>query len=266
MSNSYNIINDFPPENFNLLIPVRSIQEPSSIYRIITNEVQISTSLADKEIYEERNAEKVDNQTMYALTHKALLKLNQAANGQIVESIQIKSRTCEKCIEMSKATNIAPACGTCPCAANVAHKVTMKFPELSGGWRIVQATKEIDFSALGDKKEGQIKRMKEFAAEHAESKALSRCIRKGLNVKNAYTILELKKPFVVAYPVLDSRDADVKKALIAGGLAGSNLLYGSGLALPASLNAENYIEPPIDPDYSVEKVEEPSKNEGGSQK
>ncbi|MCK9519948.1 MAG: hypothetical protein M0R74_13125, partial [Dehalococcoidia bacterium] len=39
------------------------------------------------------------------------------------------------------------------------------------------------------------------------------------------------------YPVLDSRDADVKKALIAGAMMGSNLLYGTGLQLGAGAQA-----------------------------
>jgi hypothetical protein len=236
MSESYNVLNDFSPEKFNLLIPVQSIQEVNPIYRIVINKVTISTNLADKEIYHEKNAkDESGNPTpeqMYAITHKGLMKLATAANAQVVESVRIRSKVCEKCIDIVKATQKAPACGTCPCSANVAYRVTMKFPELSGGWRIQQATREIDFGAMTSAKPGQIARMKEFAAEHAESKAMSRCIRKGLSVKNAYTLAELKKPFIVAYPVLDSRDADVKKALIAGSLAATNLLYGSGLNIP----------------------------------
>jgi len=255
---SYNILNDFPEDKYNLLIPVRSIQEINPIYRIVVNTVNISTNLDDREIYEEKNAQ--GNVPMYALTHKALLKLATAANAQVVESYRIRSKVCEKCIDVVKATGTAPSCGSCACNANVAFRVTMKFPELSGGWRIQQATREIDFSNIVSAKEGQIRRMKEFAAEHAESKAMSRCIRKGLNVKNAYTIEELEKPFVVAYPVLDSRDADVKKALIAGSLAATNLLYGNGLNMPQlQAGKEERIDTEtgeiIESDYAVEQPE-----------
>jgi hypothetical protein len=51
-------------------------------------------------------------------------------------------------------------------------------------------------------------------------------------------LAELEKPFIVVYPVLDARDADVKKALIAGSIASSNLLYGSGLQLGAGTQAQ----------------------------
>jgi hypothetical protein len=119
----------------------------------------------------------------------------------------------------------------------VACRVTIKIPELSGGWRLVQATRDMDFSAMGHLKEGQVRQMKTFAFEHAESKALSRCIRKGFSIKSAYSLEELEKPFIVVYPVLDARDADVKKALIAGSIMSSNLLYGSGLMLNAGQNA-----------------------------
>lgn len=256
MSNqSFNILNDFNPDEYNLLIPVQSIQEINPIYRIVVNQVHISTNLSDKEIYEEKNAGKVNNQPMYALTHKGLLKLSTAANAQVVETTRVRPKTCEKCIDIVKATGQAPACGSCPCNANVAYRVTMKFPELSGGWRIVQATREIDFASLTSATPGQIARMKEFASEHAESKAMSRCIRKGLNVKNAYTLAELERPFIVAYPVLDSRDADVKKALIAGSLAATNLLYGSGMSAPMLQAGPSKVDPEtgeiIDGDYET---------------
>jgi hypothetical protein len=142
----------------------------------------------------------------------------------------------------------------------------MKFPELSGGWRIVQASRELDFSSMAGASAGQIARTKEFANEHAESKAMSRCIRKGLSIKNAYTIIELEKPFVVAYPVLDSRDADVKKALIAGSLAATNLLFGSGMPTPQLNAAPSDVDIEtgeiIDAGYETEQVNE---NQGGQE-
>lgn len=247
MSTTYNILNDFDPEHYNLLVPVQSIQEVNPIFRIVVNQVNISTDLGDKEIYEEKNAERQNGQPMYALTHKALLKLLTAANGQIIDSSRVTPKACEKCIEIVKATQKAPACGTCPCAANVAYRVTIKVPELSGSWRTIQATREIDFSNLTNAKPGQIARMKEFASEHAESKALSRAIRKAFSIKSAYTLDELQKPFVVAYPVLDASDADVKKALIAGSIAASNLLYGTGIIpqLPGAVTQNDKEQPTV---------------------
>lgn len=266
----YNILNDFPPEEYNLLVPVQSIQEINPIYKLVRNEVKVSTTLEDKDIYKEKNA----GADMYSLTHKALMKLFTAANGQIVGSSRVRSKVCEKCIDIVKATKQAPQCGTCPCNSNVACQIVVKFPELSGGWRLVQATREIDFSNMGYATEGQIKQTKAFAYEHAESKALSRCIRKGLSIKSAYSLAELEKPFIVIYPVLDAKDADVKKALIAGAIASSNLLYGSGLmlgtgaeqqALPeAGHNIDKstgeIIDPTIiDPDYEADAPDEGGK-------
>jgi hypothetical protein len=234
MNQSYNILNDFNPEQYNLLVPVQSIQEINPIYRLVINQVRISTELPDKDIYREKSA----GDGMYALTHKALMKLFTAANGQIVASERVRSKICDKCIEIVKATKTAPQCGSCPANANVCCRIIVKFPELSGGWRLVQATREIDFSNMpAGATDGQIRQTKAFAFEHAESKALSRCIRKGLSIKSAYSMDELAKPFIVIYPVLDSKDADVKKALIAGAIASSNLLYGSGLMLGAGQQA-----------------------------
>lgn len=255
---NYNILNDYDPNTVNMLIPVQSLQEVNPIYRIVVNKVMISTNLADNEIYEEKNAEKVHGQPMYALTHKALMKLLTAANGQIVATTRVTPKTCEKCISIVRATQKAPACGACPCNSNVAYRATIKLPELSGGWRIVQATKEIDFSQLNNLKPGQLARMKEFAAEHAESKALNRAIRKGLYIKNSYTLEELQKPFIVAYPVLDARDADVKKALIGGAIASSNLLFGTGFTasmLEAAPEVQQEYEiKVVDAEYESEPV------------
>jgi len=263
MEQSYNILNDFNPEQYNLLVPVQSIQEVNPIYRLVINQVKVSTNLPDKDIYQEKSA----GQGMYALTHKALMKLFTAANGQIVDSSRVRSKVCDKCIDIVKATRTAPQCGSCPASANVACRIIVKFPELSGGWRLVQATRELDFSNMGNASEGQIKQTKAFAYEHAESKALSRCIRKGLSIKSAYSLAELEKPFIVIYPVLDARDADVKKALIAGAIASSNLLYGSGLMLNAPQQAlpegrsdvDMSTGEIIDNDYEAEQPEEQGK-------
>jgi hypothetical protein len=233
MNESYNILNDYSPEQYNLLVPVQSIQEVNSIYKLVVNIVKISTEESDKDIYQEKNA----GSNMYALTHKALMKLFTAANGQIVETTRVRTRTCENCIEIVKATGKAPSCGSCAARSNVAVRVTIKLPEMSGGWRLIQQTRELDFSNMTHLKDGQIRQTKAFAVEHAEAKALSRCVRKGLSIKSAYTLDELEKPFIVVYPVLDSKDADVKKALIAGAIASSNLLYGSGLQLGAGTQA-----------------------------
>lgn len=231
------ILNDLDPSAFNLLVPVQSLQEINPIFKYVTNKVNISIDLKDKEIYNETSAQVSGGPKMYALTHKALMKLCNAGNGQIVELKKIQPRICEKCIEMAKATRIAAKCGSCDSRYNVAAHVTMKFPELSGGWKIMQASREIDLSVFT--KSGQADKLKEFATEHAESKAMSRCIRKAFAIKSAYTLEELKKPFIAVYPVLDAKDPDVKKALIAGSMAAGNLLYGSGLQIgpPKELEA-----------------------------
>ena len=260
-NNTYNIFNNFPPERFNLLIPVQTLQEINPIYKIVINTVNISTDVNDKEIYRESKA---PGDNMYALTHLALLKLSKAANGQVIDIKTVRPKVCEKCIDIVKATQQAPACGSCPCANNVAVEVTMKFPELSGGWRIQKATREIDFSSISGQKEGQLAKVKEFAKEHAESKAMSRCIRKGLHVKSAYSFEELEKPFVVAYLVLNATDPDVKKALIAGSVASSNMLYGSGLTIAPpeerqmleSGTVHTNPEHEVEGDYEVEHAED----------
>ncbi|MDD5051040.1 MAG: hypothetical protein PHV93_04900 [Candidatus Pacebacteria bacterium] len=237
MEQNFNIINNYKEEEYNLLFPVQSIQEINPIFRLVVNIVRLSTETSDRDIYREKSAEAKDGPQMFAFTHKALMKFFAATNGQVIESKSLRPKVCEKCIDIVRATGKAPACGNCNSNADVCCRMTTKFPELSGGWRIYQATREINFSNMGNATENQIRQMKAFAYEHAESKALSRCIRKALSIKSAYTLTELVKPFIVVYPVLDARDADVKKALISGSIAASNLLYGSGFMLNANQQA-----------------------------
>lgn len=254
MEQNYNVLNAYPADEYNLLVPVQSIQEINTIYRLVVNIVRPSTEIPDKDIYREKSAETEGGPLMYAFTHKCLLKFFAAANGQIVESARIRPRVCDKCIDIVKATSKAPACGDCAANANTACKIIAKFPELSGGWRIYQATREIDFGNMGGASDRQIRQTKQFAFEHAESKALSRVIRKALSIKSAYSMAELEKPFIVVYPVLDAKDADVKRALIAGAIASSNLLYGSGLMLNAGQPQAALPEERTDVDMSTGEI------------
>ena len=45
------ITNNYPTDKYNLLIPVKSMQELSDMYKIIVNEVQISNDVATGDVY-----------------------------------------------------------------------------------------------------------------------------------------------------------------------------------------------------------------------
>jgi len=218
---------DSNPESFNMLIPIQTIQELSSLHRLVINLVFTSTNMMEKEIYQEKNARDEDGNKypfpVYAHTNRGLQLISGAACGQDVGSKKILPPSCVKCTEVCKASRIPPVCSKCEYKDYSACEFTMRYPDMTGGWRLITKSKVVGQKAID----------KNFASEKAESGAQDRCIRKALNIRQFYTMEELQKPFVVAYPVLDARDPDAKKALIAASIMSSNLLYGSGLQLGA---------------------------------
>lgn len=206
------IINNYPPEKYNSLIPVKTIQELSPLHKIVFNEVMISSNLSDKDVYKQGNE--------LALTKKALEKLMIASNIQIVESMPITPKVCRKCIEIAKATKLAPKCGECASRNDVAYRVTVSIPDSNGGLRYVQASKNSKYEDTKSANE------KLFLDEQCETKALNRALRKAMTIKSTYTVKELEKPFVVANVVIDMADADIKKAMITRCFESSNILFG----------------------------------------
>ena len=44
---NFNVLNQYDPDKYNLLVPVQSIQEVDPIYRLVVNQVKISTVIED---------------------------------------------------------------------------------------------------------------------------------------------------------------------------------------------------------------------------
>jgi len=226
------IAKEYPQDKYNLLIPVRTMQEISPLHKLIINEVQIESNPLAKDVYKEKNGE-------YALTKKGLMKLMAAANIQILKSEPVPTQRCNKCIEIAQRTRQAPKCFECPYIDDVAHQVTIAVPEPSGTTRIVKATKEIRMEDVkANMSDAQFKQFKQFKTEHCESKALNRALREGLMIKSSYKAEELKKPFVVALVMPNISDPDLKKAMIERYANNANILYGTDIP-----QIEGYSQP-----------------------
>jgi len=194
--------------------------EISPLHKIMVNIVQIDTDLAAKDIYKQKNGE-------FSLTKIGCLKLMTAANVVMDESKSILPKNCQRCVEISRATRLAPQCAGCPTKDDVAYQVSILVPEPSGGYRKYTATKEISKQDTLSKKAPL-----EHMGANCETKALLRALRAGLGLKGAYTLNELARPFAVALVVLNTQDPDMKKALIQRYAAGQDALFGGATALP----------------------------------
>lgn len=223
------IAQQYPPDKYNLLIPVRTMQELSPLHKVVINEVQISSDPKQKDTYSQSGG--------LALTKNGLMKLMAAANIQIIDSRPVPTQRCNKCIEIAQRTRQAPKCFECPYIDDVAHQVTIAVPEPSGTYRTVRATKEIRMEdAKATMKDSEFKQFAKFKTEHCESKALNRALREGLMIKSTYTAQELQKPFAVALVMPNMSDPDLKRAMIDRYANNASALYGD-VALVSGQNA-----------------------------
>ena len=216
-------LNKYPPEQYNVLTPVTTIQAMSHLQRVIVNEVRLNPDdKSGKDVYYESQGKG------YALTGVALQKLAAAANINIVDSHSETPSVCSKCIAKAKATGNAPACGTCPHQYDEKYTVTVTVPDPAGGSRSVTMSKETDCTiAKESMKDDQFKRFLEHRSSHAETKALHRCLRKAIGLKATYTKQELEKPFIIALLVPNLEAPEMQQALIQNSLTATGLLFGT---------------------------------------
>lgn len=213
-------LNNYPPDKYNVLIPVTSMQVMSGLQKIIVNEVRLDPNPDGNDVYKEKSSGKL------AITTVGGTKLAAAANISIIESKSETPDICRKCTEMAKATGKAPTCGNCPHAYDVKHTVTVRVPEPSGGFRIISKSKEIDCALeKANGSEAQFKRFLPHRASIAETKAYMRCLRAALGLAQGYTEAEIRKPFVIAHIVPNMDAPDMRNALIANSLRDMGLLF-----------------------------------------
>ena len=223
-------LNKYPPERYNVLVPVTTMQVASNLQRITVSEVQLDTRQGpnndgpSKDIYFEKSA------NAYAITKVGGMKLAAAANISIVETTPGRTEGCQRCIEMARATGKPRVCGTCEHVHDVAVTVTVRVPEPSGGFRLMKATREIDCTLEAARMKGgaggqQYQRFLPYRTARAESKAFMRAIRAALGLAGTYPIEDLKKPFIVARVVPNLDAPEIKQAVAGSYLQSMGMLF-----------------------------------------
>ena len=218
--NTLMIAEQYPLEQYNVLVPMQTITEVAEIQKPVMNSVQISTNLEDKEIYIQDKAQKAYKNKSgydvparpagYALTKKGLTKLMRAAGIKMRSSRPIVPSVCQKCANMNAAIGKPVKCGACP-NKDVKYEVRISVPQLTGEDMEIVAHKEILVDdVVADMTDKQKAEFLKFRNEMCESKALNRALRTALQIKGTYLLEELKKPFVVAYLVPNLDHPDVK--------------------------------------------------------
>lgn len=229
--NALMITQQYPAERYNLLVPMQTVAEIADIHKPVMNAVQISTNLADKEIYEQEKAksawkDRPATPAGYALTKKGLNKLMRAAGIKILGTRPIIPSTCQKCAEVNRSIGRPVNCGACG-NKDVKFEARISVPQLTGENIEIVAHKEIIVQDVTDGMgDAQRKEFLKFRSEMCETKAINRALRAAMHIKSTYTIEELRKPFVVAYLVPNLNNEDVKAEAIRHMFTSAQELYG----------------------------------------
>lgn len=237
---SLTITQQYPAEKYNLLVPMQTVTEIAAIHKPVMNAVQISTVIADGEIYAQERPKKewTDKNgnfhpaegAKYALTKKGLNKLMRAAGIKILNTRPIIPSTCQKCAEVNRSIGRPVNCGACG-NKDVKYEARISVPQLTGENIEFVAHKEIVVQDVTDgMSELQKKEFMKFRNEMCETKAINRALRAAMHIKGTYTLDELKKPFVVAYLVPNLDNEAVKAEAVRHFFSSSQELYGGGIS------------------------------------
>lgn len=234
--NALQITTQYPADKYNLLVPMQTVAEIAEIHKPVMNAVQISTNLADKEIYEQEKAQEAWTDRSgkhhpakpagWALTKKGLNKLMRAAGIKILGTRPIIPSTCQKCAEVNRSIGRPVNCGACG-NKDVKFEARISVPQLTGENIEIVAHKEIIVQDVTDgMTDNQRKEFLKFRSEMCETKAINRALRAAMHIKGTYAIEELRKPFVVAYLVPNLDNELVKQEAVRHFFTSAQELYG----------------------------------------
>ena len=229
--NALQITQQYPAEHYNLLVPMQTVAEIADIHKPVMNAVQISTNLADKEIYlQEKGKEAWKDRPAippgYALTKKGLNKLMRAAGIKILGTRPTIPSTCQKCAEVNRSIGRPVNCGACG-NKDVKFEARISVPQLTGESIEIVAHKEIIVQDVTDgMTDAQRKEFLKFRSEMCETKAINRALRAAMHIKGTYSLQELQKPFVVAYLVPNLDNELVKQEAVKHFFTSAQELYG----------------------------------------
>lgn len=223
-TNKYNLLG-----NTNIMVTIPDIKSP------VIQVISLKTDPKDGEVYIQQKAsgewtDKKGNYhpatpNLYAITKNGLGRLADGAGITTLSSEHVIPTTCQKCVAVNQNSGRMVQCGNCK-NKDVAYRVTISVPQLTGENLIVEDTHEI---IVDNVTPGMTEKQRSEFMKHlpqiCEAKALNGAIRTALHIKGTYTLEEIQKPFVVAYLVPNLDHQEVKKAAIENMFLASSRLF-----------------------------------------
>ena len=230
--NELSIVKQYPPEKFNLLGNTMVATKVPDIMSPVAQAVKLSPNPDDGDVYKQGGK--------LAITKNGLKKLADGAGIKVVSSESVLPTTCQKCAAVNRSIGKPINCASCQ-NKDVAYKVTISVPQLTGEVLYVTDTNEINIDCQNFRSNAEQSQFMKFRNQICEAKALNGAIRTALHIKGTYTEQELAKPFVVAYLVPNMNNEEVKQTAISSMFQSSRRLFGEeekpALAAP-SVNEE----------------------------
>ena len=227
--NILTISKKYPTEQYNLLGNTDVMVEIPDIKSPVIQVVQIDHNPQKGDVYiQQKEYQDKDgvHPAKYAITKNGLNKLADGAGIQMVCSEHVIPTTCQKCVTVNQSAGKIIQCGNCK-NKDVAYRVTISVPQLTGEVLMVQDTHEIIVdNVIPTMTEKQRKEFMKHLPQICEAKALNGAIRTALHIKGTYLLEELQKPFVVAYLVPNLNHQKVKEAAIKNMFQSSANVFG----------------------------------------
>lgn len=232
-----NIQSTYPETKFNLLGNTTVATAIPDIQKPVIQVITLNTDPAQGDVYLQQRGSKgyTDRNgyqhsatpDKYAITKNGLKKLADGAGIKMISSEHVLPAVCQKCVAINQTVGKQIFCGNCKHGNDIAFRVTITVPQLTGEVITVEDTNEVNVAnTTANMSEKQKAEYLKFLPQICEAKALNGAIRTALHLKGTYTLQELQKPFVVAYLVPNLDNADVKQVAIQHMFGSAASLYG----------------------------------------
>lgn len=222
-NNQISISSKYPATQYNLLGNTDCIAVIPDIQSPVVQAVKLDADPKKGDVYIQQKG----NPAKYAITKNGLKKLADGAGIKMISSEHVIPTTCQKCVAVNQHSGQVVQCGNCS-NQDVAYKVTISVPQLTGEVLTVEDTHEINVkNTTASMTQSQKAEFMKHLPQICEAKALNGAIRTALHIKGTYTVEELQKPFIVAYLVPNLNHEDVKKAAIDNMFNSSSKLFGA---------------------------------------
>lgn len=261
-----NELAEYKKQNANILGPSTKMDGLSEFHKIIVDSVALSINPADGDIYKHKD-KFGDNPAQYIISGQGLQRLAVCA-GVAWNPLETKATAIsQKYVAYNAVACIRKADGIPVCFQAeydvdidvVEDELRDQFRDKRKKWEEASWFQKMSKETQDDYVESALRKELNFKKKHktkiAATGAKNRVIRALLGVKKTYTILELKKPFVMPRVILqpDYSDPEVKRMMLAASVQATTGVFG-----PVPSQQPETIDIP-NGDYDVQPV--PSEDE-----